>query len=209
MKTIVVSLFGGPGVGKSALSAELFVKLKIKGVSCEMVQEYVKGWAWEGRAVGPLDQVYILAKQLKAESRLYGKVAVIITDSPLLLSPIYERHYQGTAASEPMAFSILQTAQAHGVDRMNFLLARDTAYRQDGRYETEPMAVEVDTAMKLYLDFHKIPYRLIAAPAIPLSLRAAIIAPLIYNRLASLGMLDVPKPQRQHFIAEPTPQITQ
>src|SRR4051812_8750331 len=94
-KTFVVNLFGGPGVGKSTLAAEIFVTLKKRGIEVELIQEYVKAWAWDGKPVGTFDQLYILAKQLKLETRLYGKVDVVVTDSPLLFSPIYERFYGG------------------------------------------------------------------------------------------------------------------
>lgn len=158
MRTIVINLFGGPGIGKSTTAAELFVWFKKHGILCELIQEYVKGWAWEGRKVGPFDQVYILAKQLKLESRLYGKVNVLITDSPLLFSPIYERLYQHTAASEPMAMTILETARKHDVEHVNFLLTRAKPYVKEGRYETEIEAKQVDSWIRTFLDFHKIPY---------------------------------------------------
>lgn len=197
MKTVVVNLFGGPGVGKSTLGAELFVRFKQCGVSCEMIQEYVKGWAWEGRKVGPLDQVYILAKQLKMESRLYGKVDLIITDSPLLMSPIYERFYQNTGASEPMAMTILKTAVDFGVEHVNFFLGRHFAYTQDGRYEDEAMAKKVDTWIRTFLDFHRLPYRAIEQEENAINVIAGVVK----------KMLDKPEqlPLMQSTIPAPPP----
>jgi len=47
--TRVINLLGGPGVGKSTAAAKLFAKYKDEGKSVELVREYVKDWAWEGR----------------------------------------------------------------------------------------------------------------------------------------------------------------
>lgn len=47
MKTLVVNLFGGPGTGKSTLSANIFARLKMDGVDVEMAPEYVKEVVWE------------------------------------------------------------------------------------------------------------------------------------------------------------------
>ena len=43
--TLVVNLFGGPGVGKSTLRAGVFHKLKLKLLNVEEVIEFVKGSA--------------------------------------------------------------------------------------------------------------------------------------------------------------------
>ena len=46
-KTLVINLFGGPGVGKSTMCASIFSKLKILGFECEMATEYVKDIVFE------------------------------------------------------------------------------------------------------------------------------------------------------------------
>lgn len=158
MKTFVVNLFGGPGVGKSTLAAEVFVGLKKRDVQTEFIQEYVKAWAWEGKPVGTFDQLYILAKQLKLETRLYGKVDVIITDSPLLLSPIYERFYGSkNSMSEAAALAVLKTAEDGGVIHLNYLLPRTVAYDPRGRFQNEEEAKAVDRWIQTYLEYHKLP----------------------------------------------------
>jgi hypothetical protein len=157
--TTVINLFGGAGIGKSTLAAELFVRLKQRGVSCELVSEYVKGWAWEGKSVGPFDQVYLLAKQMKAETRLYGKVDYVVTDSPLLLCGVYEKYYgQPVEAAEPAARAIVEAAQANGVKYVNFVLSRDFDYQTEGRYETEVQARDIDKYIQVFLDFHRLEY---------------------------------------------------
>lgn len=150
--TQVINLFGGSGLGKSTTAAGLFYEMKLRGIRCELVQEYVKKWAWEGTKVGPMDQAYIFGKQGKAESRLYGKVDYIITDSPLLLSPIYETFYTGDSVVLESALKFLQKARCdQGVRHTNLVLERNKPFDQRGRYETEEQARRVDTAVKEYL----------------------------------------------------------
>ena len=57
-RTIVINLFGGPGVGKSTLCASVFARLKIMGVDCEMASEYVKDIIWEESYKKLENQIY-------------------------------------------------------------------------------------------------------------------------------------------------------
>jgi len=66
--TTVINLWGGPGTGKSTSAAHLFGMAKIAGVNAELVQEYVKSWAWEGRTIHSFDQLYF------SESRHVGNI---------------------------------------------------------------------------------------------------------------------------------------
>jgi ATP:corrinoid adenosyltransferase len=91
--TKVINMFGGSGIGKSTTAAGLYHQMKLQGLNVELVREYVKGWAWAGTKVNTYDQVYIFGKQARSEYMLYGKVDYIVTDSPILLSPIYDRYY--------------------------------------------------------------------------------------------------------------------
>lgn len=157
--TKVINLIGSSGVGKSTTAAGLFYEMKKKGLDVELVNEYVKSWVWSGKQVGAYDQIYIFGKQAKSEYDLYSKVDYIITDSPLLLSPIYEKYYNGgSSVVESSVFKHLEKARNSGVEHVNFLMNRTKPFNPKGRYETEESAVRVDGVVEKYLIDNKIEY---------------------------------------------------
>jgi hypothetical protein len=158
-KTTCINLFGGPGCGKSTLAAGLFSELKDRKVSVELVREYVKTWAWEGRRVDPASQIYLLGKQASYENKLYGKVEYIVTDSPVLLAGYYATLQPDGKCSYVSDAALAYTA-AHDdeVEYVNILLVREKAYDPRGRYESETEAISRDKGIKEYLDTHGISY---------------------------------------------------
>lgn len=158
MKTKVIGLYAGSGVGKSTLAANVYSKLKANGVHCELVREYVKTWAWNDQKVGPYDQLYIFAKQARFESQLYGKVDYIITDSPILLSPIYENFYTKKNIILPTVLNFLDYSQQNGVEYINFFLKRNKPFDKRGRYENEVTAKKIDKRILTTLKYYNIPF---------------------------------------------------
>jgi hypothetical protein len=158
VKTKVINLYGGSGIGKSTTAACLYAEMKYRGINCELVREFVKDWAWEGKPIGQYDQLYILGQQIRAESILYGKVDYIITDSPLLLSPIYEMYYKKPTLSEAPAIDFIRMTAKNGIERHDYILKRNREFDPRGRYETAEMAKEVDQAVYFYLDTNEMPW---------------------------------------------------
>ena len=156
--TKVINLLSGSGSGKSTTAAGIFYEAKLRGIHCEMVREYVKQWAWEGRKIGPYDQPNIFGNQTRQESLLYGKVDLVVTDSPLLLSPIYEYFYTGSSIIESFALAFIDKAKRSGVEHHNFILKRNKSFDPRGRYETAEQANEVDKLVESFLTKHDISY---------------------------------------------------
>lgn len=152
MKTLIVNLWAGPGAGKSTLAAEVFAALKRAQVPCELVQEWVKTWAWEGRKIGPFDDVVITSNQLAKESVLYGKVRVIVTDSPIGLGAVYEQIYHPERQTMALMCGSIRARQlAEGLEILDLYVVRLKPYIQAGRYESEEKARQVDQTALRYV----------------------------------------------------------
>lgn len=144
--TLYVKLYGAPGAGKSTGAAWIFSQLKLKNIDSEYVQEFAKDMVWEKNQFlfeDPDNQLIIMASQFYRLNRMRGKVDVVVTDSPILLSELYSRK------------SILDCEEYRSLVRkldekfqgINFLVLREKKYNPNGRNET---AEESDKlAMKL------------------------------------------------------------
>ena len=86
----IINLYGGPGCSKSTTAAGIFSVLKLHGVNCELCTEYAKDLTWESRNMTLQNQIYIFGKQYHRLWRVVNQVDVVITDSPILLSNIYD-----------------------------------------------------------------------------------------------------------------------
>ena len=61
--SILINLFGGPGIGKSSISAGITYKLKKKHISCNNPYEFPKTLAWDKNYPAIQDQLYVFANQ--------------------------------------------------------------------------------------------------------------------------------------------------
>lgn len=150
-KTLVVNLFAGPGAGKSTTAAGVFFDLKIRGVNCEIAAEFAKDLTWEQRHHTFKDQIYIFGKQYHRIQRLMGQVDVIITDSPLMLTPVYDSEKRPT----------LEKLAVEEHDKMwtyNAFLRRKKPFNQKGRIHGEDHAKDIDFAVADMLQKHEIPF---------------------------------------------------
>ncbi len=156
--TLVINLFGSPGSGKSTLAADLFSEMKKHDYEVELVREWVKLWAWEGRDMSYADQVIVFGNQVHEETSLYGKVDFIITDSPLILSGFYEDVNHNSRFLIPAAKSVMDDAEAWGVKYWNLLVKRNWLYQANGRFQTEAEAKVLEKKMVQFLKCNKLPY---------------------------------------------------
>lgn len=145
--TLVVEFYGGPCTGKSTAASALYTKLKEHGVCVEFAHEYVKRWAWEGREISSLSEYYLFGKQTYAESSLLGKVAVVVTDRPVLLSTVYASLYAPARIAQGIrsAVSSYYDAVAEaGHRRIAVRMKRRRDYDPRGRFEDADQAAVVD-----------------------------------------------------------------
>jgi len=158
-----VNFYGGPGLGKTTTASHIFARLKNTIIhnnlptQIELVQEYVKNWAWEGRKPKGFDQVYICAQQMrKEEIPLRNGVDFIVTDSPLLMQCAYARKF-----NVPCWESLVECVRSFekSYPSVDILLDRgDRPYLAKGRFSSYEEAKIMDQYIKNMLDSYSSKY---------------------------------------------------
>ena len=154
-----INLYGGPGTGKSTTASDLFAEFKRMCVDSsvdtqfELIQEFVKEWAWEGKSPEGFDQVFIFAnQQRKEEIPLRGGVDHVFTDSPLFLGAAYARKYHSRTFNSLISLAELHEETYPGLHI--FLDRGDRPYVGKGRYEDEEKARRMDDYIRSLLDLY-------------------------------------------------------
>lgn len=149
MNTLVVNCFAGPGAGKTTCAWEVAAELKKKGINCEYVPEYPKELVWEEKYDLLNNQEHIFNEQAKRLARLRGKVEVIVTDSPILMSHIY-----GTNNSHEFTQRINEEYSKYY--NFNLFIQRGKGFQQEGRVQNLRESIELDNRIKNMLKNHKL-----------------------------------------------------
>jgi ABC-type dipeptide/oligopeptide/nickel transport system ATPase component len=151
--TKVINLFGGPGCGKSTGAAYIFSLLKMKGMNVELVTEFAKDKTWEHNSKALTCQPYVFGKQSYRMDRCADEVDIIITDSPLFLSAMY--NFDSNIEPE---FTQTVIKKFNEFENYNFFLKRLKEYNPKGRNQTEEEAKELDNKIKTNLNKFNIEY---------------------------------------------------
>lgn len=152
-----INIFGGPGIGKSTMAAQIYAQLKAELYSIELATEYVKGWAYLKRDINPFDQFYLLNKQLQQEYvPLCAGVDYIITDSPLFLPYCYATLDFPTKVADALLPIIDYFDEEF--NSLNIYLRRGTKYCTEGRFQSEEKAKEIDERIKTCLQMRNKPF---------------------------------------------------
>ncbi len=161
--SVIINFFGGPGIGKSTQSAELFTLMKKNHMDVELTFEYPKIVAWEENYSAIKDQFFITANQHRNISRLYGKVKYIIVDSPIILGTVYKDIYNDTpeypSTFYDESFDLFIFRLFKKYNNFNILLTRDdSTYNENGRFQNLEESKEIDVTIKNRLNNNDIPY---------------------------------------------------
>lgn len=154
-ETIVINIIGGPGVGKSILTSDVFSALKREGISCDIAPEYIKKKLREKSLKAIESQIYIFAKQHFQIYSLKNEVDVVVTDSPIFFSAVYDK------TKCPMLRGLIMK-EFNKYNALNYYLVRDESidYEQEGRYQDLDGAKKVDTQIAKFLDEENIDHKI-------------------------------------------------
>ena len=153
--TTIINFYAGPSVGKSVAAADVFAHLKKLGENAELVQEYIKQWAWEDRTPVTNDQFYIFGKQARREYTLHNRADFIVTDAPLAICVYYAHVYGSPEFSQvfqDMYKLFRKQAEANGIKYVDVFLRRTKPYQSSGRFQTEQEATQIDKDLKRFLE---------------------------------------------------------
>jgi hypothetical protein len=155
-KCYVINLLSGPGVGKSILASDIFSALKRKGITCEISSEYIKRKIREQASKVIQNQIYIFGKQQFQLFSMKDNVEVIVTDSPIILSAIYD-------PSNCAELKALILKEFGKYNNLNYFIERDLTvpYEQEGRNQDLEGAKKIDTMTRDFMDLHGIQYSII------------------------------------------------
>ena len=124
------------------------------GIDAEYVTEFAKDKVWENNKEAFKCQFYITGKQAFRISRCFGKVDVIITDSPIRLGKVYA----DLIGRPKLGDACVEEADHYREHSLDFLLKRVKPYNPNGRNQTEDEAKEIDKTLKEMLDNQKVPH---------------------------------------------------
>jgi len=151
-KTYVINIIGGPGIGKTTMSALLFARLKMKKYIAEYVQEYAKKLVWLKKYDILNDQYKVSTKQYKVLKSMVSEVDFIITDGPLLHGIYYNRENKSNTSNVEKTEEKIKEYY-NSFNNINILLIRGNyEYEQAGRYHTENQAKQIDIELKKILN---------------------------------------------------------
>jgi hypothetical protein len=158
MKTYVINIIGGPGIGKTTIAAEIFVKLKLSGKICEFVQEYAKNLVWL-KDYETLNNQHMVSKyQYDLFKKNNDTVEYIVTDGSLLHGLYYNRYnFDNNSNIDKTENYILKCFNEF--NNIVIMLDRGTFdYETAGRYQAKDEAVEIDVILKHTLKRFNIPF---------------------------------------------------
>lgn len=156
-KPIVINMVGGPGTFKSAISSGVFVLLKMHGISCELVSEFAKSLTWHKQYDLLADQEYVFKNQNSLLSTVSEFVDVVVLDTSLLLSNIYNRD----VTSDEFKNKVLETFNSYNNLTFNLVRNTEVPYEEVGRNQCLSDACDIDRVINNMLENSGVKYTII------------------------------------------------
>lgn len=153
-KKLIINLFGGPCSGKSTCAAYVFHKLRTMKINVEMIFEFTKDLTYSTNITPPYNQAFVFGNQLNKIEKYLEHIDILIIDSPLLLSIVYN--------STPYlndCFNQVVLEAFNSFNNLNYLLDNDFSYSQQGRYQSEKEAKIIHSKIINMLENYKIDYK--------------------------------------------------
>lgn len=148
-ETLYINIFGSPGSGKSTLAAELFAEMKkrLSDLKIEYVPEFAKKFCFDEH-INPIfnvpeNQMYIGANQYYNIYSLDKKIDIVITDSPFLMSCIYNNTPLLGDAYNQIVKNIFTSHKNLNI----FLQLNPDMYQQYGRNESANQSRELENRL--------------------------------------------------------------
>lgn len=128
-------------------------ELKTLGINVEFAYEYAKELVFTKRWETFKDQVYMFGKQRNIIYNKVGQADVIISECPILLSPVYDEEKRRSL------IDLVLNEYRKVPNQYNVFVKRlNRKFVKEGRIHDEKGAKKVDKAVKAFLDKNKIPY---------------------------------------------------
>lgn len=148
---LIINLFAGPGAGKSTAATYIFSVLKMRGYDCEYISEYAKDLVWQGKLDNFNCQFGITGRQAMMIYRLFNKVEIIVTDSPIALGSVY-------ADSPELAQTCIIEFNKYSDVNYNVYLQRNADFKDNGRRHDQKTSLSYDKKIKGMLDYNGFSY---------------------------------------------------
>lgn len=140
-----INFYGGSGTGKSTIAADVYVALKKRGYSVELVREVIKLMAYQKRFPKSFKQAKVFMDQLDLEDDLLEHVKYIVTDSPIHMNIAYAQHYGFEGWHDLLGLANKFETKYPSI---NFWCYRKWPYDPEGRYQTEEQSRQLDEIIR-------------------------------------------------------------
>lgn len=134
-KPLIINCLGEPGAGKSTMASRIYYMLKCKGFNVEYLQEFAKQKLYENVDKVFSCEPYIFGKQLYRLMSVSDNVDIVVTDSPIILPPFYEKDENKRKILFDLALEYFKD-----FNNLNILIQRKHDYDENGRFQNEEQA---------------------------------------------------------------------